>query len=1004
MTEQFRVPGKGQINADSKVSFTFDGKRLTGKAGDTLASALLANGIHLTGRSFKYHRPRGIMSAGIDEANALVTVGEGAYAEPNNRAPVVPLYDGLKAVSQNAIPSLSYDIGAVNQLGSKIFTAGFYYKTFMGLGQWGWDHVFEPVIRAAAGSGVAPKEADPDWYEKLYAFCDVLIAGAGPAGLSAALAAARTGARVTLVEQDLDLGGSLLFAPGEQIDGKPALEWVAAAEAELAGMENVTILKNSIVTSYYDHNYIGVWERLTNEHLPLAADQPRGRFHRTRAKHVVIASGALERPLVFSDNDRPGIMLAEAARAFLNRWGVLPGRIGVAVVNNDHAYAAICELQEAGAEIAAVVDWRTAPAGPNTEKAKAAGINILAGHTVNSTKGRLRVSSVNVSPVDGDEPSAAEAQDIACDFVIMSGGWNPAVHLHSQATGKLTFDDVHGCFVPATKNPANANTSAGAGNGAWSTGEALEQGFAAGKAAAADAGFKSRATKFPAGSDEGMGPIRLCWELPSTKGDKAKKFVDLQHDVKATDLRLALREGFESVEHVKRYTTLGMATDQGKTSNVNGLGILSNATGKKIPEIGTTTFRPPYAPVTFGAIAGRDIGDLLDPARATPMHAWHLQAGAKFEDVGQWKRAWFYPKAGEDMHAAVNREVKATRDSLGIMDASTLGKIDIKGPDAAEFVNRVYSNAYLKLAVGKCRYGLMLGEDGMIMDDGVTVRLAEDHFLMHTTTGGAANVLGHLEDYLQTEWTDLKVYLTSVTEQWATAAYVGPNSRRALEAICEGIDLSNEAFPFMSLREGTVAGIPARVMRISFSGEMAYEISVPSDYGLSLWDALIAAGRQYDITPYGTEAMHVLRGEKGFIIVGQDTDGSMTPFDMGLGGMVSKKKKDFIGKRGLARPDLQDPNRKQLVGIATDDPEVVIPEGTHLVDEVLDRTPMPNLGHVSSSYWSPSCNSSVAMALVKGGHSRMGDTVYAPTLDGRVIRCKIVSPVFFDSEGARQHA
>ncbi len=1002
MPARFRLTEGGRIDRSKPISFTFNGKVYQGFEGDTLASALLANGVHLVGRSFKYHRPRGIMSAGAEEANALIQVGEGARTDPNLRATQIELVDGLKASSQNCWPSVEFDVSIVNNLASRLIPSGFYYKTFM------WPAslwmTYEKVIRNAAGLGKAPEGPDPDRYDKTFAHCDVLVVGGGPTGLAAALSAGRSGARVILCEQDALLGGSLLSEPDQQIDGQPALEWVEKACAELEGLENVRILTRTQTYGYFDHNFIGLMENLT-DHLPQSAKPgklPRHRLWKLRAKQVVIATGSIERPLVFSDNDRPGIMLASACRSYVNRYGVKPGSKAVVFTNNDGAYAAALDMHKAGIHIAAIVDLRIYAEGPLTEKARDAGLRILDGHAITATAGDKRVKAVQVARLSDDGESAKTVgEEIDCDLVAVSGGWNPTVHLHSQSRGKIRFDETYACFVPG--DSAQASTTAGACGGSFGLGACLSQGHEAGLAAAKSAGVKSRKkAEAPSAEDRDFLPARWLWLVPGDRplGHGGKHFVDVQNDVTAADLHLALREGYRSIEHVKRYTTTGMGTDQGKTSNVNAIAIVSQYFGCPIPDVGVTTFRPPYTPVTFGVFAGRDIGDLLDPARKTPMHALHEQAGAAFEDVGQWKRPWYFPHDGEDMHQAVNREVKACRVSLGVMDASTLGKIDIQGKDAAEFLNRIYTNAWLKLKVGSCRYGLMLGENGMVMDDGVTSRLGENHFLMTTTSGNAAPVLGHLEEYLQTEWPELEVYLTSVTEQFATISIAGPNARKLLAELTDDIDLSAEAFPFMTWRNGTVAGIPARVFRISFTGDLSYEINVPASYGAALWQAVMTTGEKYAITPYGTEAMHVLRAEKGFIIVGQDTDGSVTPIDLGMDWIVSKTK-DFVGRRSLYRSDMDKPDRKQLVGLLTDAPDTVLPEGAQLVEKIESGPTMTMVGHVTSSYHSPNCKRSIAMALIKGGRARMGQKLYSPQADGKVITCSVSDVVFYDKEGER---
>ncbi len=1001
MAQRFRLPEGGLIDRDGPLGFRFDGADYQGYAGDTLASALLANGVHLVGRSFKYHRPRGIFSAGAEEPNALVQLGEGARTEPNMRATQVELVDGLVAVSQNRWPNLNFDVSAINDLLSRFLPSGFYYKTFM------WPAAlwmkYEYVIRHAAGMGKAPEARDPDHYDQTYAHCDVLVVGAGPAGLAAALAAGESGARVILVEQDAALGGALLGAKDETIRRKPTLGWVAKARAALDKLDDVTVLARTTAYAYFDHNYVALIERVTDHLTDKPEHLPRHRLWKVRAKQVVLATGAIERPLVFADNDRPGVMLADACRTYVNRYAVKPGRKAVLFTNNDGAYRAALDMAAADIGIAAIIDARADPEGPATERAEAAGLPVLSGHAVIGTAGDKRLRQVRVARLSDDGQSVSgEGQPLDCDLLAVSGGWSPTVHLYSQSRGKIVFDAERGCFVPG--DPFQATRAAGACNGTFGLARCLAEGFAAGEAAAKDAGSKAtaRTKKAPKAADEGFLPARWLWCVPSDRplGRGGKHFVDLQNDVTAADLKLALREGYGSIEHLKRYTTTGMGTDQGKTSNVNAIGLVAETVGRPIPEVGVTTFRPPYTGVTFGVFAGRDVDDLFDPVRKTPIHGWHERTGAAFEDVGQWKRPWYFPQAGETMHDAVNREVKAVRESLGVTDASTLGKIDIQGKDAAAFLNRIYTNAWSKLEVGKCRYGLMLGEDGMVMDDGVTARLGEHHYLMTTTTGNAAPVLGHMEEFLQTEWPELEVRLTSVTEQFATVSIAGPNARKLLAELTGDIELSPNALPHMGVSVGTVAGLKARVFRISFTGEMSYEINVPASYGLALWQAVMTAGEKYNITPYGTEAMHVLRAEKGYIIVGQETDGSVTPLDLGMDWIVSKKK-DFIGKRSLSRADMAKPDRKQYVGILTEDPNQVLPEGAQLVEKVLAKPPMPMVGHVSSSYMSPNLGRSIALGLVKGGLGRKGERVFAPLEGGKTVACTIADPVFIDPEGER---
>jgi sarcosine oxidase, subunit alpha len=997
MSEPFRLAAGGRVDRGKPLRFSFDGRPYMGLAGDTLASALLANGVHLVGRSFKYHRPRGILSAGSDEPNALVGVGSEPRFTPNLRATQVELHEGLVAQTQNRWPSLGYDLGAVNDILSPLFPAGFYYKTFM----WpksAWKRLYEPKIRAMAGLGIAPTSADPDRYAQRYAHCDVLVVGAGPSGIAAALAAEAHGARVILCDEQAELGGSLLAETSAVIEGKQATAWLADRLAKLSRSGGVILLPRTTAFGYFAHNMLGLAERL-GDHLPDHGEgRPRERLWQVRAKEVVLATGAHERPLVFPDNDRPGIMLADAARIYATRYGVRPGTKAVIATAHDEAYRAAIDLAATGVAIVAIVDLREEVEGALPEQARAAGLRLLKAHTVCATTGRRRLSSVDVAYRRSDG-SLGKRERIACDLLAMCGGFTPSIHLFSQSRGRPRFEARLNAFLPDIS--AERERSAGACRGIWGLDAALADGEAAGEAAARSSiggGAPPVHLPAPLPLDHGGGRLE---PLPHHRSpERVKAFVDFQNDVTAKDVALAVREGFRSIEHIKRYTTTGMATDQGKTSNMNALGIAAAALDKPLPEIGLTSFRMPYTPVTFGALAGTARGELFDPVRMTPTHGWASSRGAVFEDVGQWKRAHYFPLRGEDMHEAVARECRAVRQSVGIFDGSTLGKIEVVGPDAAEFMNRIYANSWTRLEPGRCRYGIMLREDGSILDDGVVGRLAPDRFHVTTTTSGAAQVMNHMEDYLQTEWSGLDCWLTSTTEQWAVIAVQGPQARSVIERLVEDIDLSPSAMPHMSIREGRIGGVPVRLFRVSFTGELGFEINVPADYGNAVWEAVFDAGFSRLITPYGTEAMHVLRAEKGYVIVGQDTDGTVTPDDAGLSWAVGKAKPDFVGKRSLARAAMTDKNRKQLVGLLTEDKGVLLEEGAQVVVDARKPIPVPMIGHVTSSYFSTALERTIALAMIAGGRGRIGEKLYVAMPKG-AIAVKVVNPVFLDPEGKR---
>ena len=994
---RYRIPGKGRIDHSRTVRFTFDGRTIEGCQGDTVASALLANGIHLMGRSFKYHRPRGVVSAGSEEPNALIGTQRGGpdRFEPNTRATMQEIWEGLVTESQNRWPTLAFDLGAINDRFYNLFSAGFYYKTFMWPKAF-WDKVYEPLIRRAAGLGRSPALPDPDHYASRNLHCDVLVVGGGPAGLGAALAAGRAGAQVVLVDEHAEMGGSLLSEPQLRIDGTPAWDWLASTLAELSALPNVRMMPRTTAIGYYHQNMVGLCQRLTDHLATPPPDAPRERLWRVRAKQVVLAQGAIEKPLVFNGNDRPGIMLSGAAQTFLNRFGVRVGDLPVVVTVHDSAWHTAFELAAVGTKVAAIVDLRAHVDPALLRQAHELGIEALPNHTVTHTSGRLRVASVRVAALEGTR--VRRSRRIACDAVLMCGGWTPSLHLFSQTKGSLLWDAKSGTFLPDRKT--EACHIAGAGRGLWGVGAALDDGAKAG-ALAASGSASAACVRGYAVSGDRRGCGALVKELPfDGNPDKAKAFVDYQNDVTAKDIRLAVREGMRSIEHVKRYTTNGMATDQGKLSNINALVIASDALQMPVPEVGLTTFRPPYTPTTFGALAGYSKDEQFEVIRKTPMDGWAEAQGAVFEPVALWRRARYFPRAGEDMRMSVARECRTVRGAVGLFDASTLGKIEVVGPDAATFLERMYTNPWAKLQPGRCRYGLLLGEDGFIRDDGVIGRLAEDRFHVTTTTGGAARVLNMMEDYLQTEWPELNVWLTSTTEQWAVIAVQGPHARKLLEPFVQGLDLSDAAFPHMSVGECIVAGFPARLFRVSFTGELGFEVNVPARHGRAVWELLWQAGQVHGVGAYGTEAMHVLRAEKGFIIVGQDTDGTVTPQDAGLSWAIGKQKPDFVGKRSLMRPDIVAKGRKQLVGLLTVDPATVLEEGAQIVDDPKQPLPMRMIGHVTSSYWSEALGRSIALALVEGGHDLQGKMLYVP-MPGRTIGVTVTGVTFYDPDGLR---
>ena len=949
MNAPFRTLSGGRIDRTVTHTFTFGGRELTGHAGDTLASALLSHGIHQISTSIRLGRPRGITAAWAEDTGSLVQIEE-PFPEPMLLATTIELYDGLVA---GGIP----------------------------------------------GQGRLAEIADSAQYDAKHAHTDRLVVGAGPAGLAAALTAARTGARVVLVDEQSEAGGALLGST-DTIDRAPALDWVAAAVTELATYPDVLHLQRTTAFGHYDDGFVLALERRT-DHLggEAPAALSRQRVWRIRARHVLVAAGAHERPVVFTDNDRPGIMLAHGARTFLHRYGVKVGEQAVVFTTNDSAYAAAIDLHDAGVRVNAIVDARAqAPQAWKTECDRR-GIPVRTDSVITGTRGDERITHAVV----GSRADHDQRLPLSCDVLLVSGGWNPAVHLFSQARGALRYDESLGAFVPGEQLPGVS--VAGSANGVFNLAGCLRDGAQAGAAAVGELGLPPASPLQVVTEEDGESSRPLVlWRVPDLQHEDTQ-FVDVQRDATVADLARAVRAGMRSVEHIKRYTTIGTAHDQGKTSGVIASGITAELLGTPVENLGTTTFRPPYTPVAFAALAGRSRGRLFDPERVTALHDWHVTRGAVFEDVGQWKRPRYYPLPGEDMETAVLRECAATRTSVGILDGSTLGKIDVQGPDAGALLDMLYTNMMSTLKVGMVRYGVMCGVDGMVIDDGTVMRLADDRFQVFTTTGGAAHILDWMEEWLQTEWPHLKVRLTSVTEQWATFPVVGPKSRAVVGAVFPDVDVSNDAFPFMAWRDTQLDGVPVRLARVSFSGELAFEVNVNGWHAPAVWDRLIAAGEKFDITPYGTETMHVLRAEKGYPIIGQDTDGTITPQDLGMDWAVSKKKPDFIGKRSFTRAENLNPMRKQFVGLLPLDRETVLPEGAQIIEQVdggvLPPPPVPMLGHVTSSYRSAELGRPFGLALVKGGRSRIGDTLHVP-VDGALVAVEVTGTVLVDPEGARR--
>ncbi len=969
----FRIEKGGLIDRSTSLGFTFDGRRFEGHLGDTLASALIANGVHLMGRSFKYHRPRGVISAGASEPNALVELREGARKEANTRATMVELYDGLVAKSQNRWPSLNFDIGALNSLASPIFVAGFYYKTFMWPKSF-WEKIYEPMIRRTAGLGSASKEADPDKYEKSYAHCEMLVIGSGPTGLMAALAAARCGARVILADEGSRLGGSLL-SENEEIDGKSGLDWAGGVIAELASKPNVTLMPRTTVFGWYDGNIFGAAERVNDHVLAPSPHEPRQRYWRIIAKRAVLAAGAGERPIAFGGNDVPGVLLASAVRTYANRYAAAAGRSVVVFTNNDSGYRTARDLKAHGVDVEAIVDSR------NGSTADTGGTPVLFGRMIANVKGGKSVAGIELT----------DHTAIKCDAIAMSGGWSPIVNLMCHRGARPHWSAEIAGFVPPETN--GAFVAAGSAAGKMLLSECLADGAAKGT-------LKDTAPVVPNCRDEAFVITPLWW----VKQSRGKAFIDYQNDSTAKDLLLAAREGYTDAELAKRYTTTGMATDQGKLGDINAVAILAEATGKSIEQIGTTTFRPYYTPVAFGTLAGPFVGRHFQPVRKTPLHEWAAELGAVFVETGLWKRSSWFPQKGEDWLASATREVLNTRERVGICDVSTLGKIDVQGKDAGIFLDRLYCNTFSTLAVGRARYGVMLREDGIVFDDGTTSRLAEDHFLMTTTTANAGRVMSHIEFCHQALWPDLDVTYVSVTEQWAQMAIAGPKARATLQKIVDGVTLDDSTFPYLAAKDIQVlGGTPARLFRISFSGEHAYELAVPADYGNVIATAIIRAGEEFGIAPYGVEALSIMRIEKGHV-AGGEVNGTTTAADLGLGKMMSTKK-DYIGRVMATREGLVHRNRQCVVGIRPVDKADRIRAGWHLLKKNDPPSMANDQGYISSVAWSPMLGHWIGLALLANGRESHGEIM--KIFDGlRNIHAfvEICEPLHYDRENTKLHA
>ena len=978
------------IQFHQKIGFKFDGVKYYGYKGDTIASALLRNNLKLIGRSFKYHRPRGFYTCGIEEPNALVQIIS-EYSEPNTRATIKKIYEGMEIESQNRWPSLETDIGSINNIFSPVFPAGFYYKTFMGPHKNFWKKIYEPIIRKAAGLGKPPKEFKAV-STHLHHNVDITIVGGGLNGLIAAKSLIDTKYSVLLIDFDDQLGGILNNSNKVlSVNNQTPMDWISETVKEIENSKNIKILKNTLVTTYnYINHLIAVEDKFVGSR-PLK-DKVNSTLHKIRTDQVILCNGHIERFLSFQNNDLPGIMLCSSFEKYMCRYGVIPSKETVVFSNNSNSESLVFSLIKKGFKPKAYIDSRS---GENIEPdlfdlIRKNDIPLYTNSQIKGAYGNKKLQKILV------EDSSGGVNEIKTDFLCLSGGINPDVHLFTQSKGLLDWDEKDLTYKPAQAFQPTITLGSASGQFDFNAiNKEINEKLVI-------FGIKPVQIKLELNTSHKF-KIEKLWEvLPQKQTIWSKSFIDLQNDVTTKDIRQAISEGFDRIEHLKRYTTNSMGTDQGKISSINALGIVSDLLDKKVNEVGTTIYRPPYAPLSFAAIAGRNSYEYYDPERKSPLHNWHITNGAVFEDVGQWKRPWYFPiNKDETMDEAVQRESKNVRENAGVLDGSTLGKIEIKGKDALAFMNLIYTNSFSKMKPGTSRYALMLGEDGMVKDDGIICKISDEHFIATTTTGGAATVLGCMEEYAQTEWPNLNVYMNSITEQYATFNISGPKTRNIIEKVFPEVNFSNEAFPFMTFQFHEYEDTPIRILRASFTGEMGYEIYVPSNQALKIWEKIISFGKEFGLMPYGTETMHLLRAEKGYIIVGQDTDGSITPLDLGLDWMIGKSKKDFLGKRSLIRSDTVRKDRKQLVGILPTNKNEKLEEGQHIILDKEIKTPTPMLGHITSCYQSPTLGHNFALAVIKNGQSLIGTKAFASTPELKTIEVEIVEPIFYDKENTK---